>query len=114
MHNASKPGSLQPPTPHRPPRQSDGAVVMIDFGLSYNSKLPEDKGVDLYVLERALTSAHSQLEGLVGCLCCGGLSCCAVVWCVVLCCVVLCCVVLWLGGEVDQAASLAGQVVPVA
>lgn len=39
---------------------------MIDFGLSYNSKLPEDKGVDLYVLERALTSAHSQMEGLVG------------------------------------------------
>ncbi|GBF90632.1 hypothetical protein Rsub_03204 [Raphidocelis subcapitata] len=45
-------------------RESDGAVVMIDFGLSYNSKLPEDKGVDLYVLERALTSAHSHLEGL--------------------------------------------------
>ncbi|KIZ06718.1 TP53 regulating kinase [Monoraphidium neglectum] len=45
-------------------RESDGAVVMIDFGLSYNSKLPEDKGVDLYVMERALTSAHSQLEGL--------------------------------------------------
>jgi hypothetical protein len=38
---------------------------MIDFGLSYNSKLPEDKGVDLYVMERALTSAHSELAGLV-------------------------------------------------
>lgn len=47
-------------------RQSDGSVVMIDWGLSYNSKLPEDKGVDLYVLERALTSAHSHMEGLVG------------------------------------------------
>lgn len=44
-------------------------MVLIDFGLSYNSKLPEDKGVDLYVLERALTSAHSQMEGLVsGCM----------------------------------------------
>lgn len=38
--------------------------MLIDFGLSYNSKLPEDKGVDLYVLERALTSAHSHLDGL--------------------------------------------------
>ncbi|KAI8468099.1 MAG: kinase-like protein [Monoraphidium minutum] len=45
-------------------READGAVIMIDFGLSYNSKLPEDKGVDLYVLERALASAHSQLDGL--------------------------------------------------
>lgn len=45
-------------------READGAVVMIDFGLSYNSRLPEDKGVDLYVLERALTSAHSEMEGL--------------------------------------------------
>lgn len=32
---------------------------MIDFGLSYNSILPEDKGVDLYVLERAFASAHA-------------------------------------------------------
>ena len=40
--------------------------MLIDFGLSYNSNLPEDKGVDLYVLERAVTSAHSSIEGLVG------------------------------------------------
>lgn len=33
--------------------------VFIDFGLSYNSSLPEDKGVDLYVLERAFSSAHA-------------------------------------------------------
>jgi hypothetical protein len=39
--------------------------VLIDFGLSYNSIIPEDKGVDLYVLERALTSAHSQHPQLV-------------------------------------------------
>lgn len=41
-------------------RRSDSAVVLIDFGLSYNSTIPEDKGVDLYVLERAFTSAHSK------------------------------------------------------
>jgi len=70
-HAQHQPATLTRPsdkarTPLAPlPSQSDGAVVMIDFGLSYNSKLPEDKGVDLYVLERALTSAHSQLEGLV-------------------------------------------------
>lgn len=41
-------------------RRSDSAMVLIDFGLSYNSTIPEDKGVDLYVLERAFTSAHSK------------------------------------------------------
>lgn len=40
---------------HRMPSQ-----VMIDFGLSQNSSLPEDKGVDLYVLERAFLSAHAE------------------------------------------------------
>eukprot|EP00252_Welwitschia_mirabilis_P020086 TRINITY_DN483_c0_g1_i1.p1 TRINITY_DN483_c0_g1~~TRINITY_DN483_c0_g1_i1.p1 ORF type:complete len:228 (+),score=42.01 TRINITY_DN483_c0_g1_i1:187-870(+) len=34
-------------------------LVLIDFGLSYISTLPEDKAVDLYVLERALLSMHS-------------------------------------------------------
>lgn len=34
-------------------------LVMIDFGLSFTSALPEDKAVDLYVLERALLSLHS-------------------------------------------------------
>ena len=37
---------------------------MIDFGLSYSTSLAEDKAVDLYVLERAITSAHSDLAGL--------------------------------------------------
>lgn len=50
---------------------SDGRLishvqVMIDFGLSYNNTLAEDKAVDLYVLERAFTSAHSALGNLVG------------------------------------------------
>ncbi|XP_027164411.1 EKC/KEOPS complex subunit TP53RK [Coffea eugenioides] len=34
-------------------------LVLIDFGLSFTSTLPEDKAVDLYVLERALLSMHS-------------------------------------------------------
>jgi len=41
-------------------RESDGALVIIDFGLSYTSSIAEDKAVDLYVLERACTSAHSK------------------------------------------------------
>lgn len=32
---------------------------LIDFGLSSYSSMPEDKAVDLYVLERAITSTHS-------------------------------------------------------
>lgn len=34
-------------------------AVLIDFGLSSYSGLPEDKAVDLYVLERAVLSTHS-------------------------------------------------------
>ena len=34
-------------------------VVIIDFGLASNSIIAEDKGVDLYVLERAITVTHS-------------------------------------------------------
>ncbi|EMG46534.1 BUD32 EKC/KEOPS complex subunit BUD32 [Candida maltosa Xu316] len=33
--------------------------ALIDFGLSSFSNLPEDKAVDLYVLERAILSTHS-------------------------------------------------------
>lgn len=33
--------------------------MLLDFGLSATSHIPEDKGVDLYVLERAFKSAHS-------------------------------------------------------
>ncbi|XP_029948016.1 EKC/KEOPS complex subunit TP53RK [Salarias fasciatus] len=44
----------------------DGKVdlVLIDFGLSYISALPEDKGVDLYVLEKAFLSTHPNTEAL--------------------------------------------------
>ncbi|KAM8757703.1 EKC/KEOPS complex subunit TP53RK [Acanthopagrus schlegelii] len=39
-------------------------LVLIDFGLSYISALPEDKGVDLYVLEKAFLSTHPDTEAL--------------------------------------------------
>lgn len=39
--------------------------VLIDFGLSFSSAIAEDKGVDLYVLERAFTSAHSKAGPIV-------------------------------------------------
>jgi TP53 regulating kinase-like protein len=37
----------------------DKHLYFIDFGLSHISSQLEDKGVDLYVLERALLSTHS-------------------------------------------------------
>lgn len=41
-------------------KASDGpSLVIIDFGLSYFSSVSEDRAVDLYVLERAFTSAHA-------------------------------------------------------
>ena len=40
--------------------------VFIDFGLAQQSSLDEDKAVDLYVLERAFTSAHSEEEDRKG------------------------------------------------
>jgi len=36
-------------------------VSLIDFGLSHVNSTAEDKGVDLYVLERALLSTHSSI-----------------------------------------------------
>lgn len=42
----------------------DYDLIMIDFGLSSYSMSNEDKGVDLYVLERALISTHSTLPHL--------------------------------------------------
>ncbi|KAL5702228.1 non-specific serine/threonine protein kinase [Ranunculus cassubicifolius] len=40
-------------------RSGSNQLILIDFGLSSTSSLPEDKAVDLYVLERALLSMHS-------------------------------------------------------
>ncbi|XP_040187547.1 EKC/KEOPS complex subunit TP53RK [Rana temporaria] len=45
----------------RPPHR-DLDLVLIDFGLSFISALPEDKGVDLYVLEKAFLSTHPNTE----------------------------------------------------
>lgn len=39
-------------------------LTLIDFGLSSVSTLTEDKGVDLYVLERAFLSTHPNTEQL--------------------------------------------------
>jgi len=49
----------------RPSRHAAGLeVVLIDFGLSFQSALVEDKAVDLYVLERAFASTHPEYEPL--------------------------------------------------
>ena len=37
-------------------------LMLIDFGLSFVSSLVEDKGVDLYVLERVFLSTHPNME----------------------------------------------------
>lgn len=43
----------------RPSSDASGVEpVLIDFGLGSQSTLPEDKAVDLYVLERAVNSTH--------------------------------------------------------
>ena len=39
--------------------------VVIDFGLASSQPLPEDKAVDLYVLERAFISTHPNSQPLV-------------------------------------------------
>ncbi|KAG6457115.1 EKC/KEOPS complex subunit bud32 [Manduca sexta] len=46
--------------------KNDYELVMIDFGLSYVDSSVEDKGVDLYVLERALISTHNDYPELFG------------------------------------------------
>ena len=42
----------------------EGQLTLIDFGLSCVSGLVEDKGVDLYVLERAFLSTHPNTEDI--------------------------------------------------
>ncbi|XP_038078453.1 EKC/KEOPS complex subunit TP53RK-like [Patiria miniata] len=53
---------LQQPPPPSESNVHPSSVVMIDFGLSQVSGLAEDKGVDLYVLERAFLSTHPNTE----------------------------------------------------
>jgi len=42
--------------------EGDHKICLIDFGLGFAEGTPEDKGVDLYVLERALISTHPNTE----------------------------------------------------
>ncbi|XP_072239322.1 EKC/KEOPS complex subunit TP53RK [Leuresthes tenuis] len=44
------------------PADTESELFLIDFGLSYISALPEDKGVDLFVLEKAFLSTHPNTE----------------------------------------------------
>lgn len=47
------------------PVAGDGVrIIFIDFGLSSSSRVAEDKGVDLYVLEKAFLSTHPNSEAL--------------------------------------------------
>ncbi len=45
-------------------REGKKELVFIDFGLSFNSVIPEDKAVDIYVMERAFLNAHADKQGL--------------------------------------------------
>lgn len=45
-------------------KPEDIDLVLIDFGLSFSEGIPEDKGVDLYVFERALLSTHPNTDEL--------------------------------------------------
>ena len=44
--------------------EEEDVFTLIDFGLSFTSYFAEDKGVDLYVLERAFLSTHPDTEWL--------------------------------------------------
>ncbi|KAF1849457.1 kinase-like protein [Cucurbitaria berberidis CBS 394.84] len=59
------------PTPQQAPQSSSspseslqGAIYLIDFGLTTSSIQDEDKAVDLYVLERAFSATHPAAEPL--------------------------------------------------
>ena len=45
-----------------PSENVNASLILIDFGLSHVETSAEDKGVDLYVLERALLSTHSNAD----------------------------------------------------
>ena len=45
-------------------RDDDEKVYLIDFGLAQVSNSPEEKAVDLYILERSFNSIHSTIIGL--------------------------------------------------
>jgi len=45
-------------------KPEDCCIAVIDFGLASIEETAEDKGVDLYVLERALLSTHASTKSL--------------------------------------------------
>ena len=49
--------------------ESNVSLVVLDFGLGSGKLLPEDKAVDLYVLERAFASTHRASEFMVAEIC---------------------------------------------
>jgi len=51
-----------------PSSHPQAEIVLIDFGLSFNSGMIEDKAVDLYVLERAFSSTHPDSDVLFACI----------------------------------------------
>jgi len=55
---------ISPSTSQLSQSTSQSELVLIDFGLAYNSNFIEDKAVDLYVLERAFGSTHPDSEPL--------------------------------------------------
>lgn len=58
---SAQPGEEKPPPPPLPALPTAASeCVLIDFGLATQAANLEDMGVDLYVLERALTSAHAK------------------------------------------------------
>lgn len=60
MHGDLTTSNMLLKTPRDNDEQTLNVVYFIDFGLSFISSSFEDKAVDLYVLERALLSTHSQ------------------------------------------------------
>jgi TP53 regulating kinase and related kinases len=54
---------IRPKADKKGDEEEEEEVVVIDFGLAVNSGTAEDKAVDLFVLERALTAAHATTAG---------------------------------------------------
>jgi TP53 regulating kinase-like protein len=60
----SSPTTPASSTPTSDPQGKPYEIVLIDFGLSSHSNVPENLAVDLYVLERAFGSTHPTSERL--------------------------------------------------
>jgi TP53 regulating kinase and related kinases len=61
-HKRSKPNQEEPTVvPHHHHHHLLKSMTLIDFGLAKSTTSAEERAVDLYVLERALTSTHPKL-----------------------------------------------------